>query len=121
MVLTSLSILTSVIIVIISFWIYSLFFNQAKKLPEKWNDAFIQKLGPWALITGASYGLGEEFVKQLAKQGINCILVARSECKIIKTLQDQYPKVQFKEYRKDLSDLEQVKELVELVKDIPIG
>ena len=36
-----------------------------------------EKYGPWALITGASSGLGAEFVRQLAERGLNCALVAR--------------------------------------------
>lgn len=40
-------------------------------------DSLKSRYGPWAVIAGASEGLGAEFARQLAAAGINCVLVAR--------------------------------------------
>src|SRR6266540_3849601 len=38
---------------------------------------FAARYGPWAVVAGASEGLGAEFATQLAMQGLNLVLVAR--------------------------------------------
>ncbi len=42
------------------------------------TTSFKDKYGKWALITGASKGLGLEFAYQCADRGLNVVLVARS-------------------------------------------
>ena len=50
--------------------------------------AFLDTYGPWALVTGASSGLGEHYARQLAQRGLHVIVVARREERL-RTLAEQ--------------------------------
>ena len=43
---------------------------------------FAEKYGPWALIAGASDGVGLAFARSLAREGLKLILVSRSQAKL---------------------------------------
>src|SRR5689334_20786448 len=64
------------------------------------------KFGPWAVVTGASSGIGKEFARQLAASGLNVVLVAR-RLALLEELGSQLTKefgVQYRAISVDLSE-----------------
>jgi uncharacterized protein len=43
------------------------------------SENFVSSYGPWAVVAGASDGTGEAFAEELARRGVNVVLVARRE------------------------------------------
>jgi len=48
----------------------------------------LTKYGKWAVVTGATSGIGEAYAHYLAKKGINILLISRSEKKLQKVQND---------------------------------
>ena len=65
---------------------------------------FQKKYGPWALVTGASSGLGSAFAKLLAAEGLNLVLVARREDRL-RALADELQRTASVETRVVSADL----------------
>ncbi len=51
-------------------------------------SSYQEKYGPWALVTGASSGMGAEFARQLAYKQFNVALVARREDRLQRIAQE---------------------------------
>ena len=67
-----------------------------------------------ALVTGASSGIGLEFCRQLAEQGINVILVSNQVTELAAardSLAERHPNLRFWSYYKDLSEADAAQEL----------
>ncbi len=47
------------------------------------GSSLVEKYGPWAVVTGASSGIGKEFAIQLAAAGLNVVLIARREERLL--------------------------------------
>lgn len=84
---------------------------------------FFEKYGSWAVITGASGGLGKEFTKQLASRRVNIVLVARGEDDIEKTAKEAEEEYDIKTLcvSADLTEDDGIKELLSATADLDVG
>src|SRR5271170_1612655 len=82
-----------------------------------------KRFGPWALITGASSGIGEEFARQIAASGIHVALVGRRE-PLLRTVGAECTResgVQHRIIPLDLSEPDFLPVLADATDDLDIG
>jgi short-subunit dehydrogenase len=82
-----------------------------------------KKFGPWALVTGASSGIGAEFARQLARSGLNVVLAARRRALLDEVGHELVKRfgVKTRSVVIDLSEEASVEQLGDAVSDLDIG
>ncbi|KAL2246878.1 very-long-chain 3-oxoacyl-CoA reductase 1-like [Sesamum indicum] len=98
-------------------WVYVNFLRPGKNL---------KKYGSWALITGPTDGIGKAFAFQLARKGLNLVLVGRNPDKlkeVSESIKSKYGSTQIKNVVVDFSgDLDDgVSRIKEAIQGLEIG
>jgi short-subunit dehydrogenase len=77
----------------------------------------------WALITGASAGIGREFSKIFAEHGYKLVLVARDEIRLrdLAAELEKLHAVQARVVKQDLSEPEAARRIFDQVQDLPVS
>lgn len=90
---------------------------------EAYQKVDNHKFGPWAIVTGASSGIGEQFARQLAANNINLVLVAR-RLPVLKKLGDGLAKeygISFRVVKADLTKENFLSDVITVTEDIEVG
>lgn len=83
------------------------------------DGEFAERYGPWAVVAGASDGTGSAFATELARRGVNLVLVARRR-HLLEELAGQL-EVQSRMVELDLSTDAAVDELATATADLDVG
>ncbi|GBG26039.1 Very-long-chain 3-oxoacyl-CoA reductase [Hondaea fermentalgiana] len=85
-----------------------LLFSAAKKLVQG-GGVNPTKYGKWCVVTGATDGIGKAFCFEMAKKGMNVLLISRTESKLVdcsKEIEAKYPSVKTKYLAIDYSNFD---------------
>ena len=84
---------------------------------------FVARYGPWAIVAGASEGIGAAYARELASRGLNLILIARRSelmSALSSRLSQEY-QVEIKTITLDLSSLEAAEQIYNKRNDLEVG
>ncbi len=93
------------------------------KLSNKEKQRLFNQYGQWAIVTGATSGIGLELATQLAAAGFNLIVTARNiaQLEALASELSAYAPIQVKVVAADLSNTEGVNQVIDASKGLKIG
>lgn len=101
-----------------------LYFVVVRGAPKKSKAEFVKSYGPWAVVAGASEGIGLSFCCKIAAQGFTgIVLIARNESKLIRAadyLERKY-KIKTRVLAVDLTDEDAVKKVTAKTSRLNVG
>lgn len=93
------------------------------KLSNSEKSRLLHKYGPWAIVTGASSGIGLELSTLLASSGLNLVLHGRDQGrlqKLSKKLEEVY-QIETLTIACDLFEKDGTRQIIEMADGLPIG
>lgn len=87
------------------------------------RSEYAVRYGPWAMVAGASQGIGAEFAKQLAAHGLNLVLLAR-RTDLLEALATELSRtyhIETKTITLDLSSTDAMEQVAAQTKSLEIG
>jgi len=86
----------------------------------------LRKRGEWAIVTGATDGIGRGYAFELARQGLSVLLISRTEAKleeVAKDIKAKYPKVSVSHLAVDYSNFNAAarETVAKKIKDLDVG
>src|SRR5438270_180788 len=83
--------------------------------------SFAERYGPWAVVAGASEGLGAAFADELARRGLHLVLLARRAEPLAELAEKLRSQVLVVTVAGDVADPSTLERLVDVTANWPIG
>ena len=92
-------------------------------MPERRQGRLAKRYGPWAVVTGASDGIGRDIAQRLAEAGIHLVLVARRRDRLEQVAAELAHRcaVETRVVAVDLARTDSPDAVVAATKDLPVG
>lgn len=98
--------------------------TRRNRAAQERTETFRKQFGPWAVVTGASSGIGKAYAYSLAERGLNVVLVSRTKSKLEAVKAEilaKHPNVDIKIVVQDLSQGNAAEQINRATETLDVG